>query len=85
MGWEDYWDVGREDERDGMLTRIMHRAMNGMGRIWMGKDECDGATMNGMGRLRGRRMEDEKDGMSTRTMHEAVNGMGILRGRRMGG
>jgi hypothetical protein len=35
---------GWEDERDKMSTRTMHEAMNGMRRIWMGEDECDGAT-----------------------------------------
>ncbi len=46
MGWEDHEDDGCEDEKDGMSTRTIHSAMNGMGRIWMdaGKDECNGTT-----------------------------------------
>jgi hypothetical protein len=54
-------DDGREDERDGMSTRTMHWAMNGMGRLDVGwEDERDGmsnrtmyGTMNGMERKLG--------------------------------
>ncbi len=65
MGWEDYEDARRKDEKDGMSTRTIHGAMNGMEDYEDArrKDEKDGRPtrtmhegMNGMGRLRGRRM-----------------------------